>query len=72
MADAEPMLLTPDEVAELTDRPQPKRQIAWLIEHGWTFEVGASGLPKVLRAYSAQRLGGKSQASQWIPKRLRV
>ncbi len=60
------MILTPEEVAALTDRIQPKRQIAWLTEHGWKFEVGAAGLPKVSRAYCAQRLGGE-QARQWEP-----
>lgn len=61
------MLLSPEEIAELTDRPQPKRQIEWLTVHGWVFEIGAAGLPKVSRAYYEQRMGGKPQVMQWEP-----
>lgn len=53
------LLLSPEEVAELTDRPQPKRQIEYLVAHGWRFEVGASGRPKVARSYYEERMGGK-------------
>lgn len=61
------MLLTPEQVTELTDRPQPKRQIEWLTRNGWTFQIGASGLPKVSRAEFDTRMGGKQQARRWEP-----
>ena len=60
------MFLTPEEVAELTDRPQPKRQIEWLQTHGWQFEVGDSGRPKVSRSYAETRLAG-STTGKWQP-----
>lgn len=51
------MFLTPDEIASLTGYKQPARQIRWLAACGWKFEVGADGLPKVLRAYADARMG---------------
>lgn len=53
------LILTPEEVADLTDYAQPKRQIAYLVEHGWRFEVGASGRPKIARSYYDERMGVK-------------
>ena len=61
------MILTPDELVDLTDRPHPKRQIEWLTRRGWVFEVGASGRPKVSRAYAEQRMGNQGGASHWEP-----
>lgn len=61
------MFLTPLEVAELTGRPQPKRQIKWLTDKRWLYETGADGRPKVSRAYALQRLGDKGAISQWEP-----
>lgn len=43
-------LLSPEELAELTGSPRKARQIAWLREHGYLFELGLDGQPKVLRA----------------------
>lgn len=49
------LLLTPEEVAELTGYVQPKRQITWLSANGWKFLIGGDGLPKVARSlYEAQ------------------
>jgi len=42
------MILTPEQLAELTDKKRPKDQIAWLTEHGYRFEISAIGRPKVL------------------------
>lgn len=61
------MLLKPEIIAELTDRPQPSKQIEWLTAHGWTFEIGASGRPKVSESYYEQKMGGKPLATQWEP-----
>ena len=51
------MLLTADELYELTDYQVPAKQIQWLQAHGWKYEVGASGRPKVSRSYAEQKLG---------------
>lgn len=61
------MLLTPEELADLTDRPQPKRQIEWLTRHGWTFEIGDSGRPKVSADYARSKLNGLQVKKQWEP-----
>jgi len=42
------MILTPEQLAELTDKKRPRDQIAWLTEHGYRFEISALGRPKVL------------------------
>lgn len=55
------MFLTPDDIAILTGRKQPKRQIAWLVENGWKFAVGADGLPKVAQSYAEERMGAKPE-----------
>lgn len=51
------MLLTFDELVELTDYQIPAKQIQWLQSHGWNYEIGASGRPKVSRSYAESRLG---------------
>lgn len=42
------MLLSRQEVQELTGFARPKRQAAWLEENGIPFRVGGDGYPKVL------------------------
>ena len=54
------MLLTPQELFDLTDYQVPAKQIKWLQAHGWQFEVGASGRPKVSRSYFEQKMGATS------------
>ena len=62
------LTLTPEELADLTDRPHPKRQIEWLKRNNWTFEISAAGRPKVDRAYYQARMSGASTAaSAWRP-----
>ena len=56
---SEPLLLTPEEVRELTGRTYPKHQIDWLTAMKWKFEVGADGHPKIARAYFNDRMGVK-------------
>lgn len=62
------MLLKPEIIRELTDRPQPAKQIEWLTRHGWVFEIGDSGRPKVSLSYYEQRMGGKPQTRQQQPR----
>lgn len=50
------MFLTREELRDLTDYKRPSDQIRWLTEHGYRFDVGASGRPKVLRSFVGNRL----------------
>lgn len=51
------MLLTRDELAELSDHKLPKLQISWLQSNGIPFLIGAAGYPKVLRLVVEKHLG---------------
>lgn len=51
------MFLTRQEIVELTDYQLPAAQCRWLRDRGFTFEVGASGKPKVLRAHVESKMG---------------
>ena len=51
------MFLTPDELAELTGYQQQSRQIRWLRDRRYPFDLGADGKPRVLRSYVERRLG---------------
>jgi hypothetical protein len=64
----EPLNLTPEQVAEVTGRKQPKRQIKWLSENGWLFHVGGDGLPKVDREYYRERVGVKREKARRGPR----
>lgn len=63
------LLLTSDELVELTESAKRSLQIAWLTSHGWVFELSRLGNPKVLRAYAEQKLGlaTGAQAGQTEP-----
>jgi hypothetical protein len=52
------MILTPDELEQITDYKQPAAQIKWLRLHRWRFEIGASGYPKVDVAEKDRHLVG--------------
>jgi len=51
--------LSASELAELVDcKPnQRSRMVTWLSSHKWRFEIGASGLPRVARAYHDKKMG---------------
>lgn len=49
------LFLSSDELRELTDLKLASAQIRWLQKHGYPFEIGASGKPKVLRSYLLNR-----------------
>lgn len=36
------LILTSEELIELTDRLQPAAQIRWLKERGWLYEIGGN------------------------------
>lgn len=60
------LLLTDDEVREVTGYKRPADQIRWLRDGGWLFEV-ARGRPKVLRSYVEERMGGTKAVREWAP-----
>jgi len=51
--------LSANVLAELVDcKPnQRSKMVNWLTSHRWRFEVGASGLPRVARAYHDKKMG---------------
>ena len=51
--------LTDEEVAMLTDYEKPALQCRQLRKMGFSFEVGRTGKPKILREVVAKRLGGR-------------
>lgn len=54
------MLLTPQELHELTDCARPSAQIEWLRARSWVFDVGKTGRPKVDREeYERHMIGGR-------------
>lgn len=55
------LVLSSDELADLTGRKQPKRQMQWLSENHWRFFVGGDGLPKVDREYYREMAGVKAE-----------
>lgn len=58
------LLLTQDEMAELSGRRQPAAQMRWLLANGWKFQVGADGRPKVLRIEAERRMVGSAGKAQ--------
>jgi len=51
--------LSADELAELVDcKPnQRTKMVTWLRQRKWKFEVSATGLPRVARAYHDRMMG---------------
>ena len=58
------MLLTHDEIIDLTGYKQPKKQCEHLLSHGIRFLPGRDGRPRVSRAFLERLLGGKTHKSQ--------
>lgn len=51
------MLLTQQELIDLTDCQRAHEQRAWLDARGWVYETGRLGNIKVLRSYAEMRMG---------------
>lgn len=51
------MFLKRQEIIELTGYKYRNKQIRWLAEHGYKFDVAADGSPKVLVAFIEGMLG---------------
>jgi hypothetical protein len=52
-----PLLLSPDEVQEITGFKLSRLQVGWLRRKGWRFEINAIGKPIVARKYAEKMLG---------------
>ncbi|HBN8473714.1 TPA: DUF4224 domain-containing protein [Pseudomonas aeruginosa] len=50
--------LSEEEVAELTGREYPSKQIEWLNRSGWKYAVTAANRPIVGRVYARLKLAG--------------
>jgi hypothetical protein len=59
-----PLLLTPDELEQITGRKLSKKQVEWLLTKHWQFEVNARGAPVVARSYAEARLSGINSTPQ--------
>ncbi len=58
--------LSADELADLVDcKPNQRcKMVTWLKENKWRYEVGASGLPRVARAYHDRKMGVTEEKSK--------
>lgn len=56
------LLLTPEEVEQITGRKSRRHQVEWLTAKRWQFEVNARGVPIIARSYAESRLSGVSAA----------
>lgn len=52
-----PAFLSPDEVEVLTGFKTASRQVAWLRNKGWRFELSGSNRPVIARRYAESLLG---------------
>lgn len=52
-----PLLLTSDEIQEITGYRALKAQVSWLSQKGWRFELNALGRPVIARRYAEKMLG---------------
>lgn len=52
-----PLFLLPDELEVLTGFRLPARQVAWLRQKGWRFEINGNRRPIVARKYAEKMLG---------------
>lgn len=62
------MLITREQLEELTDCKQAVGQVAWLRSRAWRFELGVTGRPKVDTAeYERHMIGGLGDESREGP-----
>lgn len=50
--------LSREELADMIGAKSPKKQIEWLANHGWRYELNASRKPVVGRIYARLKLAG--------------
>ena len=62
------LFLTPEEVEQLTGFRTPARQVAWLRDKGWRFEINGNRRAIVARKYAEKMLGcGMPEDSAYRP-----
>lgn len=61
------MILTEEQVAQLTGRKRPSSQQRWLKENGIKFLEGADGRPRVLVSHLEQVMGGRGMRKATQP-----
>lgn len=66
------LLLSRDELHELTNREHADAQIAWLRREGWPHVLDADGRPKVARAEFERRMLGGAAPTVRKPIRPRL
>lgn len=54
------MFLTDDELFELTGYKSAQKQVKWLINRGWVYQLNRIGRPKVDREYCRSKMGNKA------------
>lgn len=59
--------LPADKLADITGRAHVTKQMAWLEEHGWHFELAADGSLIVGSLYAHLRLAGLNPADVVLP-----
>jgi hypothetical protein len=57
------MLMTNEELQDLTGYKSAKYQIEWLRARGWIFELNRVGRPKVDREYCRGKMGNGQQST---------
>lgn len=63
-----PLLLSPDELADVTGFRLAAKQIRWLNAKGWRFEVNGNRRPIVARRYAEKMLGCGGVDEQVAPR----
>lgn len=58
------LILSADELHELTGYQKPCKQIAWLRGEGFIFRIAADGHPRVDRSHYLKVMGGTAEATQ--------
>lgn len=68
------LLLTKEELCDLTGAKQPKLMAEWLAARDWFFEMprGRGGYPRVDRAYYLGRMSGQSPGRTAVRERPRL
>lgn len=59
------MILTPQDLHDLTGYVRPSAQARWLRRHGWRFTVNALGVPVVAQAeFNRHMVGGRASKQE--------
>jgi hypothetical protein len=65
----EPLFLEPGEVEVLTGFKTPARQVIWLRDKGWRFELNGNRRPIIARRYAEKMLGcGQDEGQHLAPQ----